>query len=212
MNFDLRFHQVEVLLPNGRKLFSVPDLQIPEGRHVLVQGESGKGKTTFLHLIAGLFDPSRGEVILGGKSLATLSDAARSSLRRENIGVIFQKLNLLDHLTVAENISLSLPLGRDAERMSSALQRVNLDGREQERCSVLSLGEQQRVAVARVLAQKPALILADEPTSSLDEKNSGFVLDALKDSARGKTLIVVSHDRRIAHFFDEVIPFEEFCQ
>jgi len=210
--FDIQLSKIKVTLPSGRELFSVRDLSIPHGNHVLIQGESGKGKTTFLHLIAGLFSPLEGSVQLGSTRIDSMTDDERCELRMKMIGVIFQKLNLIDHLTVAENVCLSLQnnsQGRDS-RVANAIQRVNLKGRESDRCSFLSLGEQQRVAVARVLAQAPEIILADEPTSSLDEKNSSFVLDALKDAAKGKTLIVVSHDRRISKYFDRVIQFEEF--
>jgi putative ABC transport system ATP-binding protein len=213
--------KVKVTLPNGRSLFSIRDFAIRYGSHVLIQGESGRGKTTLLHLIAGLFSPDEGHVHIGETRLDTLSDDQRCELRRDRIGVIFQKLNLVDHLTVAENVSLSLTKkfsakaskqGHDHERIQKAINRVNLSGKEDDRCSYLSLGEQQRVAVARVLAQQPDIILADEPTSSLDEKNSTFVLEALIEAARQKTLIVVSHDHRIKKHFDQVFQFEEIAK
>lgn len=208
---DIRCSDIQVRLPNGKALFSVADFHIPSGSHVLVQGESGSGKTTFLHLLAGLFQAERGSVHLGEVDLKTLNDSQRCRLRLEKVGVIFQKLNLLDHLTVAENVSLALPARRDGNaEVRAAISKVNLKGREQERVSYLSLGEQQRVAVARVLAQAPELILADEPTSALDETNADFIVQALKTAARGKTLVVVSHDHRIARHFDRVLQFREF--
>lgn len=211
-SFDIQLSKVKVTLPNGKKLFAIQDLSIPYGSHVLIQGESGKGKTTFLHLIAGLFSSAEGAVQLGTDTVDMMTDDERCDLRMKMIGVIFQKLNLIDHLTVEENVSLVLQdqCVEKKSRIESAINRVNLKGKEKDRCSFLSLGEQQRVAVARVLAQAPKIILADEPTSSLDEKNSIFVLEALKDAAKDKTLIVVSHDRRISNYFDLVIKFEEF--
>jgi len=211
-NFDIHLSNVRVVLPNNRELFAISDFLIPYGSHVLIQGESGSGKTTFLHLIAGLFSPQLGHVSIGDIRIDSLDDNARCELRMNTIGVIFQKLNLLDHLTVAENISLSLaPETKDRElRIYNAIDRVNLKGHAGDRCSFLSLGEQQRVAVARVLAQEPRIILADEPTSSLDEKSGDFVMNALKDAAKGRTLVVVSHDLRISRQFDKVIPFREF--
>lgn len=213
---DVLASDIRVSLPNGRKLFFIPELKINSGSHVLIQGESGCGKTTLLHLLAGLFTPERGEVRLGKNLLSQLSDQQRCALRLKNVGVIFQKLNLLDHLTVSENILLGLSkaAGQNAtdERIQKALSKVNLEGRELDRVSFLSLGEQQRVATARVLAQSPELILADEPTSSLDQTNAQFVLKALKSAAREKTLIVVSHDHRIANYFDRVISFAEYCR
>lgn len=205
-NLNIEIENISVELPNGKKLFAIPHYKIPQGHHLLIQGESGKGKTTFLHLLAGLFLPQSGHVKIGDAQLSALNDNERADLRRNKIGVIFQKLNLLDHLTAAENIQLS------AGEYENALKKVRLEQKAQELCSYLSLGEQQRVAVARVLAQSPEIILADEPTSSLDETNAKFVMQALKEIARGKTLIVVSHDHRIANYFDEVVQFEQVIQ
>jgi len=211
-NLKIELEQVKVQIPGGRTLFSVQKLSIPFGRHLLIRGESGKGKTTFLHLLAGLFTVTQGQIRIGDWNLEKMSDDERCELRREKIGVIFQKLNLIDHMTVAENLLLTMPIGESdpPARVREALKRVNLEGRQNDRSSLLSSGEQQRVAVARVLAQRPQLILADEPTSSLDQKNADFVLAALKEAAQGKTLIVVSHDRRIEKEFDQVLPFEDF--
>jgi ABC-type lipoprotein export system ATPase subunit len=212
-NLDIRLLKIKVVLPSGKTLFSIPELTIPFGSHVLIQGESGRGKTTLLHLMAGLFSPQQGEVSIGGMHLNLMNDNHLCELRQEKIGVIFQKLNLIEHLTVAENISLSLTR-RTTDKQSlvdDAIKQVNLEEHGHDRCSFLSLGEQQRVAVARVLAQNPAIILADEPTSSLDDKNTEFVLSSLKKAAKEKTLIVVSHDRRISSRFERVIAFEEFC-
>lgn len=206
---DIRCADIQVRLPQGKRLFAIANLEISSGSHVLVKGESGSGKTTFLHLLAGLFQPDHGSVFLGPTDLRSLNDSERCRLRLEKVGVIFQKLNLLDHLSVAENVSLALRSANN-ERVLSAVGRVNLKGRESDRVSYLSLGEQQRVAVARVLAQEPEVILADEPTSALDETNSGFIVQALKTAARGKTLVVVSHDHRIEKHFDRVISFRDF--
>lgn len=204
--YDISIRDLQVALPNQQTLFSISNLSIPSGSHILIQGESGKGKTTFLHLIAGLFTPAKGSVHLGEINLNDLSENQRCDFRRKKIGVIFQKLNLLDHLTAQENIELS------SRSEINALSLVNLEKKQNTRCSLLSLGEQQRVAVARVIAQSPELILADEPTSSLDETNSRFVMQALKDCAKGKTLIVVSHDHRIASYFDHVWSFEDIIK
>lgn len=206
MSCQIHLQNVDVGLPSGKKLFRVKNLQIPQGRHLLIQGRSGLGKTTFLHLIAGLFRPQQGSVQIAEKKLENLSDNERCDLRKKHIGVVFQKLNLLEHLTVAENIEL---VGKFSE---SLLESVQLQGRANELCSVLSLGEQQRVAVARVLAQKPEITLADEPTSSLDAENAHEVMKALKSVTQGRTLIVVSHDHRIEKYFDEVLDFSRFCE
>ncbi len=200
---EINLKDIEVNLPNGRSLYRIPHMQIKPGSHILIKGQSGCGKTTFLHMLAGLFRPTNGMVSVGNKQYHELSDSELCTLRRSSIGVIFQKLNILDHLTVEENIQL---VGNKA----GVLSLVGLNGREQERCAHLSLGEQQRVAVARVLAQAPKMILADEPTSSLDQVNSDFVMQSLQQASEGKTLIVVSHDERIEKYFDRIIDFKEF--
>lgn len=205
-HLDIEVKNVKVFLPQGEKLFDIRHFEIHHGTHLLIQGESGKGKTTFLHMLAGLFIPKEGSVTIGTQILSQLSDKERTELRRKSIGVVFQKLNLLDHLTVEENLELL------SKSSSQVLEKVQLQKKSQQRCSSLSQGEQQRVAVARVLAQKPGLILADEPTSSLDATNADFVMKSLKEEAHGKTLIVVSHDHRIEKYFDSVIQFEEIIK
>jgi putative ABC transport system ATP-binding protein len=171
---------------------------------VLVEGESGKGKTTLLHLIAGLLRPESGSVKIGDFDFVGKSEHDLAEFRRRHLGLVFQKLNLIDHLTAAENVALAG--GADVDK---ALDRVGMLKRKDEWVNHMSQGEQQRVAVARVLAAKPALTLADEPTSSLDEKNATFVIKALQEAAAGKTLIVVSHDHRIRPFFKQILRFEE---
>lgn len=151
--------------------------------------------------------PSTGSVFLGPHELSALSDGARSTLRRDHMGLIFQKLNLLSHLTVTENVALA-----GGPDVATALKRVGLAELSEARAAVLSGGEQQRVAVARVLAQKPGIVLADEPTSSLDDKNAAFVIDALKEAARGRTLLVVSHDDRVVRAFSQIVSLEELSK
>lgn len=199
---------IKVNLPvSGKTLFHLPEFEVESGHKVLIEGESGKGKTTLLHLIAGLFYPAEGEVLLGEQRLNSLSDEERCHFRRANVGIIFQKLNLIEHLTALENVCLALgSLG--TARAQAALKAVGLKDHMHERSSVLSLGEQQRVAVARVLASDAKIILADEPTSSLDEKNAANVMDLLFEAAKHKTLVVVSHDHRIEKKFNTVVKFE----
>lgn len=211
---DIRLSKVEVLLPTGKSLFKIPELKIDSGTNLLIQGRSGSGKTTLLHLIAGLFLPHAGQVTLGKTDLNQLNDRERCRFRLKNVGVIFQKLNLLDHLTVAENVSLACTTEESSklQAVERACQQVNLKGRQNERVQHMSLGEQQRVAVARVLAQGPSLILADEPTSSLDQLNADAVLKSLKNAAKGKTLVVVSHDHRLADQFERTLSFEELIR
>ncbi|MBX2994137.1 MAG: ATP-binding cassette domain-containing protein [Bdellovibrionaceae bacterium] len=196
----------------NKALFSISRWTLKEGEKLLLKGASGKGKTTFLHLLAGLFSPSRGEVKVGTFSLDQMTESERTSFRRRHVGFIFQKLNLIEHLTVLENIELATQKAHDHERALSALKAVGLGGREHERVSVLSLGEQQRAAVARVLAGHSSVVFADEPTSSLDEANAHEVARLLVESCRDKTLIVVSHDQRIEKYFSSIQDFTELTR
>jgi putative ABC transport system ATP-binding protein len=206
---DVSLKDVVVRIPpDQRLLFHIKSLHIDSGSRVLIHGASGLGKTTLLHLIAGLFLPQSGSVEVDGSNMCLLNDHQRSKLRREHLGIIFQRLNLIDHLNALENVVLPLRDRRVArQRAVDALKMVNMAGLLRERVGNLSLGEQQRVAVGRVLAAKPALILADEPTSSLDERNAEGVMDALFDASGGSTLIVVSHDHRISRRFDKTFDF-----
>lgn len=195
--------------PEQRLLFKIPDLKIKTGEKILIKGASGKGKTTFLHLLAGLLTPNEGQIHIGENDITRLNEEERCLFRRKHIGIIFQKLNLIDHLTALENIELSL---RDQHKMTKAidaLKAVGLEGREHDRTAVLSLGEQQRVAIARALVSESQVVFADEPTSSLDEKNALEVTELLLKACENKTLVVVSHDHRIEKYFSVVKDFSE---
>lgn len=197
-----------VTLPvSDRQLFSIEHFTVPAGSKILIHGASGKGKTTLLHLMAGLLKPKTGCVKLGQHTLTDLSDDARAKVRREHVGFIFQKLNLIDHLTCEENVRLGHDVHNNA--MHEALKKVGLYERRQELSVKLSLGEQQRVAVARVLASDASVILADEPTSSLDSHNADLVMDALLAAGTKSTLIVVSHDERLRKRFSKALHFED---
>ncbi len=204
----IELNNITVTLPNGRQLFAIRNHRFESGAHVLIRGASGQGKTTFLHMIAGLFLPTTGRIHIGEHDLTEMTDNQRCDLRRRHIGMVFQKLNLLEHLTAAENIILAGGPGRISRSQAFAsLASVQMSDRADDRASWLSVGEQQRVAVARVLAAQPELLFADEPTSSLDDQNAEFVMQALIGAAQGKTLIVVSHDQRLSSSFQNVIDF-----
>lgn len=201
---------VTVRIPDRPEpLFVLPRLELGSGSHVLVHGPSGRGKTTLLNLVAGQFRPHAGSVRVGDTELTALDADARARFRRRHMGIIFQRWNLVDHLTVLENILLGLPADKPRRRDHAldALRAVGLDALAGRRGGLLSPGEQQRVAVARVRAAAPDLILADEPTSSLDDPGAAMVLDALEDAARGRTLVVVSHDPRARARFPRVHDF-----
>jgi len=210
---NIHLSQIEVRLPlSPTALFKVADLKIPTGEKLLIKGPSGRGKTTLLHLIAGLFLPYNGNIHIGETRLNSLTDEERTRFRREHFGIIFQKLNLLDHLTPVENVLLSLGTKPEAwEKARLTLSHLELDQRLEHTSNVLSLGEQQRVAIARVLAAEPPIILADEPTSSLDHVNTDRVIKALIGKNTKQTAVVVSHDERIEKYFSRVIDFSEFA-
>lgn len=199
-----------VTLPvSGRELFSIEHLSLPAGSKLLIHGASGKGKTTLLHLMAGLLKPKTGSVKIGEHTLTDLSDDARAKVRRDHVGFVFQKLNLIDHLTCEENVQLGRT-NLTSEVMLEALKKVGLYERRKELSVRLSLGEQQRVAVARVLASNSSVILADEPTSSLDLYNADLVMDALFAAAGAQnTLVVVSHDERLRKRFSRSLPLDD---
>lgn len=202
---DIELRGIEVA-----SLFKFSHLSIPANEKVLIYGPSGSGKTSLLHLIGGLWRPSRGEVLCGGLNLAALSDAELSHFRREKLGFVFQKMNLLEHLTCAEN--LELVRNQRGESAESVLGKVGLQEKLSVRAGSLSLGEQQRLAVVRVLLQNPVVVLADEPTSSLDEANAKKVMELLLETSQKKTLIVVSHDSRLQKYFDRIVNFAELIQ
>lgn len=216
--FDVELSQIKVEVPTPKKdkkvLFKIRQFEIKTGEHIHIHGPSGSGKTTLLHLLSGLFVPPQGIIKIGSTRFDHLTDGARAQFRRQHIGVIFQKLNLLDYLTVKENVRLGLPdIGGDTDHVvNTALSRVGMLERAQDLSTVLSLGEQQRVAVARILAMRPDIILADEPTSSLDEDNATQVIDALIECARGKTLVVVSHDQRLRSRMQRTVDFRELVE
>ncbi len=190
-------------------LFRLPRLEIASGAHVLVHGPSGHGKTTLLHLLSGQFPPASGSIIVGGTELTALDEDARARFRRTHFGLVFQRWNLIDHLTVTENIVLAVSdrvargYDRKRRRAEACLRDMGLSALGSRRAGLVSPGEQQRIAVAKIRAAEPVVILADEPTSHLDDPGAAHVFETLRASARGRTLVVVSHDPRArAHFAD----------
>lgn len=176
----------------------------------MVKGPSGAGKTTLLHVLAGLLEPNEGEVRLDDQDLKKLSNNQKTALRDNLVGLVFQRLNLIDHLTALENIRLVLGTGKaDKKRAEDALDKLFLSHRQGTVAAKLSLGEQQRVAVARALVKSPCLILADEPTSSLDGPNKDAVMHALfAAQTAGATLLVVSHDDRLEKDFEKSLTLQ----
>ena len=197
-------------------------LEIRKGEYVSIAGPSGCGKSTLLAILGLLDTPTEGRYALNGQAVASLGHAARARIRNREVGFIFQSFNLIGDLTVYENVDLPLtyrglgPAERK-QRAQEALEKVGMSHRMKHYPSQLSGGQQQRVAVARALAGKPSILLADEPTGNLDSKNGDAVMELLRDLHReGATICMVTHDQRFArhaertvHLFDGSIVEED---
>ena len=178
-----------------------------------MSGTSGTGKTTFLHLIAGILTPDSGTITLDGQPMSALSEAARDRLRATEIGYIFQTFNLLQGFTVLENVLLGMSFGpgADRSRAEALLERVGLSGRLHHFPRQLSTGQQQRVAVARALAHRPKLVLADEPTGNLDTANAREALSLIREGCAENeaALLLVSHDPGVLSRFENHLSLAE---
>jgi ABC-type lipoprotein export system ATPase subunit len=189
-------------------------LEVAKGEFLAVIGPSGSGKSTLLNLIGGLDRPTEGDVVIEGRSTRGFSEAEWAELRRERIGIVFQFFNLLPGLTARENVALPLLLRGDSDpgqRVEECLAAVGLAHRGEHRPSELSGGEQQRVAVARALAHRPALLLADEPTGNLDSKVGRGIVQLIKTLARqgGQTVVLATHSRDAAAEADRVLTMRD---
>ncbi len=206
---DLRFSY-----PGGEFELDVPDLGVERGEKLAVIGPSGSGKTTLLHLMAGIRLPQTGTVVTDGVEVTDLDDGGRRDFRIRRIGMVFQEFELLEYLTVLDNILLpyringSLQLdGVVRKRAANLAEQVGLGDKTHRLSTNLSHGEKQRVAVCRALIADPVLLLADEPTGNLDPNNTQRVLDILIDAAdaTGATLVTVTHDHDLLPKFDRMI-------
>jgi putative ABC transport system ATP-binding protein len=194
------------------------DLVLDRGEFVVILGPSGSGKTTLLNLIGGIDSPTAGRIVIDGEDITHYRQRELTMFRRRTVGFVFQFFNLIPTLTARENVDFALQLadrghrrGRDRESAARLLAEVGLSERLEHFPSQLSGGEQQRVAVARALAKKPALILGDEPTGNLDFRTGKLVLSAMREvnSLLGTTVVIVTHNQPLAAAADRVLHFRE---
>jgi len=199
--------------PDGsaRAVVNVARFSIDPAEQVALSGESGCGKTTFLNLIAGILKPDSGRITINGAEMSVLKEPARDRLRATTIGYIFQTFNLLQGYTCLENVLLGMSFGPGVDRAfaEKLLDRVGLSSRLNHHPRQLSTGQQQRVAVARALANRPKLVLADEPTGNLDHRNARESLELIREACRenGAALLLVSHDHEVLAQFETTREF-----
>ncbi len=191
-------------------IFHMPDVFCQAGNTLLVTGNSGKGKTTYLHILAGLLKPTSGQVTIDNIDVTKLSEQKTDAFRGKNIGVVFQKSHFIASLTVLENLEMASWLAtgkKHTKRAKNLLEKLDVLDQATKLVSQLSVGQQQRVSIARALMNKPKVLLADEPTSSLDDKNAEKVIDLLENLAKEyqAALLIVTHDSRIKQRFTNQI-------
>lgn len=217
--FAIRAEGIEMIFPSGDQSLKVLkgiDLTIKMGDIQLLMGPSGSGKTTLLSILGGILTPTAGQVFLLGQEITELPRRELARFRLHNIGFIFQGFNLFPALTAAENIEAALNLkgckGRDARKQAlKLLEQVGLADKSQSLPNDLSGGQKQRIAIARSLAGKPRLILADEPTAALDSQRGRAIIELLRSLAKeeGCTVVMVTHDSRIMDIADRVVYVED---
>lgn len=186
------------------------NLALRTGSFTAVMGPSGSGKSTFLH-VAGILDtPTRGTFLINGKEPSKLSSKKQAQMRRNEIGFVFQRFNLMHQLTVLENVMLPM-IREDKSKAMELLNRMGLEGKYNKLPSQLSGGEQQRVAIARALINDPSIVFADEPTGELDSKNANAIMQIFQDLNRkdGVTIVIVTHNLESAEYADEIIEMRD---
>lgn len=191
----------------NHKILSIPHLEVKESQHLLVLGASGSGKTTLLHILGGLLAPQKGKVQIGETDIYQLSGPQRDKYRGQNIGLIFQKPHLISALSVQDNLLLAQYLAgmaQDKGRVKEVLKELGLVEKLGKKVRALSQGEQQRVTIARALLNRPRIILADEPTASLDDENAEKVINLLQQQAEQykASLMIATHDQRVKDQFE----------
>lgn len=207
------------LEPDGSQLpiLDVARFEVAAAEQMVLVGRSGCGKTTLLHIIAGISKPDAGSVEINGLDINRLPEAGRDRFRAENMGYVFQTFNLLPGFSALENVVLGMSFARgraDMSRAKALLERVGLGHRLTHKPAMLSVGEQQRVAVARALANRPKLLLADEPTANVDARNQQQIVDLIRQTCSEErvALVLVTHTPEVAEQFERVERLDEFNQ
>jgi putative ABC transport system ATP-binding protein len=202
--------------PDGTLLpiLDIPRFEIAAGEQVVIRGRSGGGKTTFLNSIAGLATIDAGRIVINGTDVSRLPEVARDRFRARHIGFVFQTFNLLDGFSALENVLLGMTFTgqrKDVGRAAELLNRVGLGHRLTHKPSALSVGEQQRVAVARALVNRPGLLLADEPTANIDPSHQQQVVDLLREVCRAENvaMLLVTHASEVSDQFERVEQLDE---
>jgi putative ABC transport system ATP-binding protein len=212
---------------NVTKVYRIGKVDVPalrgvsfvaeKGEFVSIVGPSGSGKSTLFYILGGLTRPTSGRVVIDGADFAQLSDAQRTSMRKRKIGFVFQKFNLLPTLNARDNIDIARVIsgrnGSDPQFFDRVTEMLGVAGRLDHRPSEMSGGEQQRVALARALINRPAIVLADEPTGNLDSKNSEVVLKMLREANQqfGQTVLMITHNPEAARIGDRIIHMRDGC-
>lgn len=194
----------------GELSFQFPDVRCEQGQALLITGGSGKGKTTLLHLLGGLLRPEGGEIIIDDTEIGILSEKKLDHFRGQNIGIVLQESHFIESLSVLENVVLASWLAsgkKETKKAKQLLMHLGLESQINKSPQKLSIGQQQRVSIARALINQPKLLLADEPTSSLDDTNARLVANLLADLSAefGSALVIVTHDQRLKDRFQNSI-------
>lgn len=202
---------------SNTEVIHIPKLSLEKGQSLFLYGPSGHGKSTLLNIIAGVLSPSSGHILIDQESVTALSSSKKDLWRGDHLGYVFQNFNLISYLNILENIMLPTKFSKirnakaDTTRALELIERMNLKEYLHQSVNDLSIGQQQRVALCRALIGDPKLLLADEPTSSLDEKNTQELMNLLKEEKErtGLTMIFVSHDLRLKPYFDRELSLAE---
>ncbi len=185
------------------------DITFEDGKSYMLLGASGCGKSTLLNMIAGILSPDKGEIVIDGEKMSERSQSEKDKFRIKSIGYIFQDFKLINDMTVMDNINILRLEGVDTSNATELLKRLEIYDQRNKKIKHLSGGQKQRVAIVRALVKMPDIILADEPTGNLNFAIGEQVIRELAEVSKGKTLIAVTHDERLAKYFDEVIDMNE---